>query len=153
HMGNNRLLAFARKPAPVQVTYLAYCGTTGLSAVDHRLTDPHLDPPGQGEPYYSEESVHLAETYWCYQPFIATPPVGPLPALAAGRVTFGCLNNFCKVTATALAAWGRLLRELPGARLLLHADPGSHRERAREFLAQQGVAPDRLEFADRVPAA
>jgi predicted O-linked N-acetylglucosamine transferase (SPINDLY family) len=152
HMANNRLLVFARKPAPVQVTYLAYCGTTGLRAMDYRLTDPYLDPPGRDEPYYSERSVRLPETYWCYQPLVPTPPVSPLPAGRAGAVTFGCLNNFCKVTDPTLAAWARLLRALPAARLLLHAHPGGHRERVREALARQGVAPDRLTFVGKVPA-
>src|SRR5262249_10979569 len=126
HMANGRLLAFARKPAPVQVTYLAYAGTTGLSAMDYRLTDPYLDPPGREEGCYSERSVRLPETYWCYQPPDEAPPVGPLPALGAGHITFGCLNNFCKVTAPTLAAWARLLQALPAAHLLLHARPGGH---------------------------
>ena len=89
HMANNRLLVFARKPAPVQVTYLAYCGTTGLGTMDYRLTDPYLDPPGRDERFYSEQSVRLPETYWCYRPPIETPPVNALPALEAGHVTFG----------------------------------------------------------------
>jgi predicted O-linked N-acetylglucosamine transferase (SPINDLY family) len=151
HMANNRLLVFARKPAPVQVTYLAYCGTTGLRTIDYRLTDPYLDPPGQDEPFYSEQSIRLPETYWCYQPIMETPPVNPLPALRTGQVTFGCLNNFCKVTAPTLAAWSRLLQALPAARLVLHAHPGSHRYRVREFFAEQGISPDRLIFADRRP--
>ena len=98
HMANNRLLVFARKPAPVQVTYLAYCGTTGLSTMDYRLTDPYLDPPGRFDQFYSEQSIRLPETYWCYQPIVQTPASTALPALKAGHVTFGCLNNFCKVT-------------------------------------------------------
>ena len=153
HMSNNRLLVFARKPAPVQVTYLAYCGTTGLGTMDYRLTDPYLDPPGQDEQPYSEESIHLAETYWCYQPVIETPPVNALPALEAGHITFGCLNNFCKVSAPTLEAWSRLLRALPESRLLLHAQGGSHRDRVRDFLSQQGIAPDRVTFVGQLPLA
>ena len=114
HMANNRLLVFARKPAPVQVTYLAYCGTTGLGTMDYRLTDPYLDPPGRDERFYCEQSVRLPETYWCYRPTIETPPVNALPALEAGHVTFGSLNNFCKVTPPVLAAWSRLLQAVPG---------------------------------------
>lgn len=83
HMANNRLLVFARKPAPVQVTYLAYCGTTGLRTMDYRLTDPYLDPPGQTPRFYAEESVWFPETYWCYQPVIA--PRGDGLARVAGR--------------------------------------------------------------------
>ena len=98
HASKNRLLVFARKPAPIQVTYLAYCGTTGLSTMDYRLTDPYLDPPDQDQPFYSEQSVRLPETYWCYQPLIQATPVNALPALEAGHVRFGSMNNFCKVT-------------------------------------------------------
>jgi predicted O-linked N-acetylglucosamine transferase (SPINDLY family) len=156
HMAGNRLLAFARKPAPVQVTYLAYAGTTGLSTMDYRLTDPHLDPPGDdppaaSEPIYSETSIHLPKTYWCYRPPVETPGINALPALRAGHVTFGCLNNFCKVTEPTLAAWASLLQAMPTARLLLHAHPGSHRDRVRSFFAGHHVASERLTFAEMAP--
>ena len=153
HMANNRLLVFARKPAPVQVTYLAYCGTTGLSTMDYRLTDPYLDPPGRDERFYCEQSVRLPETYWCYRPPVETPPVNALPALEAGHVTFGSLNNFCKVSSAALAAWSRLLQAVPGSRLLLHAHAGSHRERVRRFLTEQGISAERVVFVDFQPTA
>jgi predicted O-linked N-acetylglucosamine transferase (SPINDLY family) len=151
HMANNRMLAFALKPAPVQVTYLAYCGTTGLSAIDYRLTDPFLDPPGQDAGIYSEQSVRLPETYWCYRPVDNAPQVCPPPALGTGYVTFGCLNNFCKVTEATLQAWCKLLETMPNAQLLLHAHAGSHRERVRETLIQRQVSPDRLTFVDYMP--
>jgi predicted O-linked N-acetylglucosamine transferase (SPINDLY family) len=151
HMANNRLLVFARKPAPVQVTYLAYCGTTGLGTMDYRLTDPYLDPPGRDERFYCEQSVRLRETYWCYRPPIETPPVNALPALEAGQVRFGSLNNFCKVTPPVLATWSRLLQAVPGSRLLLHAHAGSHRDRIRTLLAEQGISAQRLEFVDSLP--
>ena len=80
HTADNRLLMFARKPAPVQVTWLAYPGTTGLSTMDYRLTDPHLDPPGRFDVFYSEQSVRLPETFWCYDSLTETPPVNSLPA-------------------------------------------------------------------------
>jgi predicted O-linked N-acetylglucosamine transferase (SPINDLY family) len=153
HMAQNRVLVFARKPAPVQVAYLAYCGTTGLPAMDYRLTDRYLDPPQHAAELYSEQSVWLPETYWCYRPVIATRPVSGLPAMARGEVTFGCLNNFCKVTALTLAAWSRLLRAVPQSRLLLHAPAGKARERVRGLLAGEGVAPERVLFADKRPVA
>src|SRR5208283_235520 len=87
HMDRNRLLVFARKPAPVQVAYLAYCSTTGLPTIDYRLTDPFLDPPGESKAFYAEESVWLPESYWCYHALCAVP-VTPLPARAAGHLTF-----------------------------------------------------------------
>ena len=152
HMGYNRLLMLARKPAPVQVTYLAYCASTGLETIDYRLSDPYLDPPGMDETIYSERTVRLPETYWCYEPSVAATESGPLPAAGRGQVTFGCLNNFCKVSAAALGAWGRLLREVPGSRLLLHAYGGSHRGRVLERLKREGIAAERVDFAEFLPA-
>jgi predicted O-linked N-acetylglucosamine transferase (SPINDLY family) len=153
HMAKNRLLVFARKPAPVQVTYLAYPGTTGLRTMDFRLTDPYLDPPEQSVEFYSEQSIWMPETYWCYLPMDQTPAVNTLPALLAGHVTFGCLNNFCKMTTPTLVAWSRLLKAAPGSRLVLHADPGGHRDRVREFFTQEDVSPERVSFAPTLPIA
>src|SRR5205814_6231808 len=89
HTAGNRLLVLARKPAPVQVTWLAYPGTTGLSTIDYRLTDPYLDPPGLFDASYAEESLRLADTFWCYDPLSEPLPISPLPALQVGHVTFG----------------------------------------------------------------
>ena len=132
HMGRGRPLLFARKPAPVQVAWLAYSGTTGLSAVDWRLTDPHLDPPGQHDSHYSEKSYRLGHTFWCYDPLVEDLPIGALPALTGGKVTFGCFNNFCKVTPETIQLWARVLKALPESRLVMLAPvgrqpPGSQR--------------------------
>jgi protein O-GlcNAc transferase len=151
HMADNRILVFARKPAPVQVTYLAYCGTTGLTAIDYRLTDPYLDPPDMDDRYYSEESVRLPETYWCYRPLADLPPPGPLPQLAAGHVTFGCLNEFSKISEPTLLTWCRLLQAVPSAHLLLHAPLGSARQRVRAVLSAHNIARGRFEFVERLP--
>jgi predicted O-linked N-acetylglucosamine transferase (SPINDLY family) len=151
HMLGNRLLTFARRPAPVQVSYLAYCGTTGLEAIDYRLTDSYLDPPGEDESCYAEQTVRLPGCYWCYRPVADSPLANEPPSLASGRVTFGCLNNFCKVSPQTLDAWGRLLAVVPASRLLLHAHAGSHRDRVRETLAARGVDSARVEFVDLRP--
>jgi protein O-GlcNAc transferase len=153
HLAQNRLLAFARKPAPVQVTYLAYCSTTGLRSIDYRLSDPFMDPPGEPTSYYAEETVRLPETYWCYRPDQNLAPPGPLPALATGQVTFGCLNSFWKVTPSTLSAWRELLRTVPGSRLLLHARPGAHRDRVRQFFAEGAVDPARVAFVGYLSVA
>jgi len=153
HMGGNRMCCFARKPAPVQVTYLAYGGTTGLDTMDYRLTDPYLDPPGSAAGLYAEQSVWLPETYWCYQAPASAPPVERLPALDRGAVTFGALNNFAKVTAPTLAAWRRLLQRVPQSRLLLYAPAGRHRDRVCEQLGLSGSATERVEFVNRVSVA
>jgi len=151
HMANNRLLVFARKPAPVQVTYLAYCSTTGLDTIDYRLSDPYLDPPGGDESFYSEKTVRLPETYWCYESIIAPPEFGPVPALERGVITFGCLNNFCKVSEPALKTWAEVLRAIPNSQLLLSAYQGSHRQRVQQRLERDGIEPSRVQFAGRMP--
>src|SRR5439155_20402717 len=92
HMAEGRPSLFARKPAPIQVAWLAYPGTTGLTTIDYRLTDPYLDPPGLDDAYYSEHSIRLPDSFWCYDPLADQPAVNSLPALKNGYVTFGSLN-------------------------------------------------------------
>lgn len=156
HARDNRLPVFARKPAPVQATYLAYAGTTGLRAVDYRITDPYLDPPSDdADAYYSETSVRLPHTYWCYQPPAVVPdkPVGPPPAGQAGTITFGCLNNFSKVNPRVIAAWGRIMSAVTDSRMILHCREGGHRHRVRQLFAQAGVEPHRVRLVPRAPGA
>jgi predicted O-linked N-acetylglucosamine transferase (SPINDLY family) len=150
HMADNRLLVFARKPAPVQVTYLAFLCGTGLDTIDYRFTDRFIDPDEADDKFYTEKSVRLTASYWCYQPSLTTGPVNELPALSKGAVTFGCLNNFAKVSAAAIETWARLLNQISVARLLLHSQPGSHCQRTLEFLSTHGVSSDRIEIVGRV---
>ena len=102
--------------------------------MDYRITDPYLDPPGVDDGIYCEQSIRLPRTYWCYEPNALAADVNPLPALTVGHITFGCLNNFCKITPATLKTWCALLRALPESRLILHAIEGSHRLRLRNFL-------------------
>jgi predicted O-linked N-acetylglucosamine transferase (SPINDLY family) len=152
HTRDNRLLVFARKPAPVQVSYLAYCGTTALKAIDYRFTDPYLDPPDGDDSVYSEKSIRLPNCFWCFLPGSEEPRVGPLPALTEGRITFGSFNNFCKVNSATLAAWIELLKRVPDSRLVLFAEPGEHRGRAWELFSRNGLDPQRLWFSGFLPA-
>jgi len=149
HTADNRLLIFARKPAPVQVTWLAYPGSTGLDTVDYRFSDPYLDPPDTDLSIYSEQTVRLEKTYWCYRPGGPAPDVASLPALSAGYITFGCLNNFAKISAPAQKLWIQLLDAVPNARLILHAHEGSHRAAIRERFVRNGIATERMEFIGR----
>jgi predicted O-linked N-acetylglucosamine transferase (SPINDLY family) len=153
HMGQNRLLVFARKPAPVQVTFLGYCSTTGLRTMDYRLSDPYMDPPEAPTPYYSEQTVWLPDTYFCFRPERELPPPSPLPALACGQVTFGCFNNLLKVNASVLSAWCELLRRVPHSRLLLYAPASPRRDSIRAFLAREGLDPARVEYVGYTPPA
>ena len=161
HMSRGRPLVLARKPAPVQVAWLAYPGTTGLAAIDFRLTDPYLDPPGQGDECYSETSIRLQDTFWCYDPRAVEeataasggpiPEPNELPALKNGFITFGCLNNFCKMNEGLIDLWAAVLGRLPSARLILLAPEGESRRWATQRLAARGVDHGRIDFVPRQP--
>jgi protein O-GlcNAc transferase len=132
------------------VTYLAYAGTTGVKAIDYRLTDEVLDPVDADQSHYSEETVRL-KSYWCYEAPPDAPEVGPLPVQRNGYVTFGCLNNFGKINAGVWSAWEEILRRVPGSRLIVHAREGSHRDRVRARFAAAGIDPERVEFVGALP--
>jgi predicted O-linked N-acetylglucosamine transferase (SPINDLY family) len=155
HMANGRPLLFARKPAPVQIAWLAYPGTTGIAAIDYRLSDPRLDPKDFDRDY-SERTLRLPDTFWCYdprggQPQIENLDVNELPALKKGHVTLGCFNNPCKLTDRTLDLWAGVMRALPEAQLRLMAPPGRHRGRVVARLEANGIAPARLSFVEFRP--
>jgi len=153
HLAANRLLILARKPAPVQVTFGGYPGTTGMDAIDYRLTDPYLDPPGQNDQFYSEQSFRLPDSFWCYeQSAMQCPedPPNPLPALTNGYITFGCLNNFCKVNDQVMELWARVMKRVENSRLVLLVPRSPARDRMQQKLSREGIDASRLEFVDRV---
>ncbi|WP_321791011.1 tetratricopeptide repeat protein [Caballeronia sp. J97] len=157
HMSRGRPLLFARRPAPVQVQWLGYPGTTGSRAIRYRLTDPWIDPPDRPEvdACYSERSIRLPDTFWCYDARVSSPDapsVGPLPARENGYVTFGCLNNPCKASDRTLRMWAAVLAKVPDARFVLLAPHGA-RERFRERLSAVGADPLRIEWLDYQPRA
>jgi predicted O-linked N-acetylglucosamine transferase (SPINDLY family) len=148
HTGGNRLLVFARRPAPLAVTWLGYVGTTGLSAMDYLIADRYQVPPG-AEPHYREKVLRLPDGYVCYDPPGDAPPVGPLPAALHGQVTFGSFNNPAKVTHDVARLWAEILRRVPGARLVLKSTAyGAARtaERVRQWFAAEGISAGRIEL-------
>jgi predicted O-linked N-acetylglucosamine transferase (SPINDLY family) len=149
HMANGRPLLFARRPAPLQVTWLAYPGTTGLEAIDYRFSDARLDPLGC-DAHYSERTIRLPDSFWCYDP-LASVPVNGLPALSTGRLTLGCLNNPCKLTDWTLRLWAPVLAALPDTRLLLMAPAGPQRVRLLERACACGIDGGRIEFVPYRP--
>jgi predicted O-linked N-acetylglucosamine transferase (SPINDLY family) len=151
HVSRHRLLTFARKPAPIQVTYLAYCGTTGLSAMDYSLTDAYMDPLGRDDSVYSEKSIRLPHSFWCYSPPPEAPIVGSPPFERKGYITFGCLNAFWKVTPEVWMAWAELLNHISDSRLLLNCTQGHLGDRIITHLAKSGVSPERLILVRHVP--
>ncbi len=154
HTAGNRLLVFARKPAPVQVSYLGYPGTTGLSTIDYRLTDGLADPPGLTDGFHTESLFRLPQSNWCYAEPDDSPPVQPPPAIGRGHVTFGSFNSFAKATEAMLQIWGRILHEVPGSRLILKTfafGSASVRDRIRRNFAAQGIGADRLDLSGPQP--
>ena len=150
HNATNRLLAFARRLAPVQVTGIGYAGTTGLKAMDYRLADPVADY-GTDE-HYSERLLRLPRCLWCYEPPAAMPDIGPLPAGASGTVTFVSLNAAIKLTEETLVVWARILGRVPDSRLTLTTVvPGSPRQRIVASLERHGVNPSRVTFVPPMP--
>jgi predicted O-linked N-acetylglucosamine transferase (SPINDLY family) len=150
HIGGNRLLVFARKPAPVQVTYIGYQNTTGMSAMDYRFTDLRADPPGMTDAFYTEELVRLPRSFFCYRPPDGVPAITPLPASKPGQITFGAFNAFRKTTPDVITAWMRILKRLSESRLLVLASCGGYVERRlREMAAEFGVDPRRVKLFDR----
>lgn len=144
HTGGNRLPLFARKPAPVQAGHFGYMETTGLTALDYRITDAVCDPPGQTERYHSEQLVRLPEILWCYRPNVAIEP-NELPADSSGQITFGMLNAFPKIAPPAIAAWAKILHGTSGSRLLVLAGVSPQADlRLRDAFAAHGIAPERL---------
>lgn len=151
HLSGNRLLVLARKPAPVQVNFAGYPGGTGLRTIDYRLTDPHLDPP-QDSPSNPFERLVRLESFWCYDPnamslgMDAMPDPGPAPVIRAGKITFGCLNNFCKINDSVLELWALVLKAVPDSALLMLAPEGRTRDRVKSRLAGHGVEAQHVKF-------
>lgn len=147
HTANNRVLVFARKPAPVQVSWVGYLATTGFSAMDYRIADRYTDPPGTTEQFYTEKLMRLPQSFLCYLPDKDSPVVGDLPAQTSGHITFGSFNNLVKVSPGVFALWARILKALPESCLIMKArslSDRSTRQYAMEMFTQEGVTAERI---------
>lgn len=153
HTAHHRLLVFARRPAPVQATWLGYFDTTGLDAIDYLLTD-RWEVPDDRRARFAEEVVPLAAGRFAYRPPAYAPAPASPPSLGAKRVTFGSFNNLGKVTEPVIRLWSRILAAIDGSRLLLKwsslEDPGVAASIARRFAAY-GIARDRLDLRGGSP--
>ena len=156
HTAQNRLLIFAHKPAPVQVTWLGYPGTTGLRQIDYRLSDAIADPPGPADEQHSERLVRLPNGFFCYGPQPDAPGLAALPALETGQVTFGSFNNLAKVTPAVIETWAAVLAAVPRSRLMLKSmafvDPATQ-DRFRTAFARHGIDPARLDLVKFIHAS
>ncbi|HEY3897058.1 MAG TPA: tetratricopeptide repeat protein [Chthoniobacter sp.] len=171
HTAGNRLPIFARRPAPVQVSFAGYPESSGLEAIEYRISDRWLEADasemgdgrweigGKSEPDLRSpnsdlrlaERVFHIDSFWCYDPCGTVVAVNELPAQEGGSVTFGSLNNFCKINDALLKLWARVMREVAGSRLVLLSGLGSQRQRTLDFLAKEGVAAERVEFVTPCP--
>ncbi len=154
HMAGTRLPLYARKPAPVQIAFAGYPGSTGLRAIDYRLTDPYLEPEAGGAgPFFdsAEKIMRQPASFWCYHA-VTEVPVNELPAKKNGYVTFGNMNNFCKLNDSTFDLWLRIMAEVKNSRLLLLTPEGSARERVRRYFARHGIDGKRIEFVNRTGA-
>ena len=148
HTAHNRLLVFARKPAPIQITWIGYEGTTGLAAMDYLLADRHVVPQGT-EQNYRERVLRMPDGYLCYDPPEAAPSVGPLPSSTKGYATFCSFSNPAKITPEVVTVWAEILHRAPTARLILKyqgMDDQAVKRRYLDLFAAQGVEPQRLEM-------
>ncbi len=155
HTGHNRLPLFAWKPAPVQVTWLGYFATTGLAAIDYLIADPWTLPESE-EAHFTERIWRLPETRLCFTVPEIDIPVTPLPALGKAHITFGCFHNPNKISDAVVALWARVMKAVPGSRLLLKArqfgEAGGQRAILDRFAAR-GIEAGRLAFEGASPRA
>jgi predicted O-linked N-acetylglucosamine transferase (SPINDLY family) len=144
------LCVFARKPAPIQLSYLGYANTTGMTAIDYRLTDALADPPGMTDELSVEKLWRLPGCAWCYDPLEEAPEV---QRREDGPITFGCFNAFAKINGKLVAMWAELLKRVGGSRLLLKsagAGEASSRQRLIGQFAELGIRGDRIEMRGRI---
>jgi protein O-GlcNAc transferase len=155
HTCDNRLLTFARKPAPVQVAWLGYPNTTGMQAMDYRFTDAVADPVGAADMRHSERLERLPGGFLSFRPVIDPGPPAPAPCGADGPITFGSFNNTSKVTPAVVKLWSEILRRTPGSRLIVKSrqlGDEATRRRLAEAFAAEGVEPDRTILLPRIDA-
>jgi len=152
HTEFNRMLVFARKPAPVQVTLMGMLGTTGLRAIDYRISDQYLTPPGEFDAYHTEKLFLLPNTGYAFKGAAESPPVNRLPALVTGRLVFACLNNLIKINDPTLRLWLRLLAEFSGARLMLgNVTTPQVEKHLRQRLAAAGISDEQVILNPKLP--
>jgi protein O-GlcNAc transferase len=151
HGPGGRILAFARRPAPVQVNYLDYSATTGLSSMDYRLTTEYCDPSGLADPYYSEKLYRMKGTFWTYNPSLRLPVTG-LPMKSRGVATFGSFNLYYRITSEVLDLWMRVLQAVPRSRLLIIGVPaGSTHAALLERVDRAAIGRERVAIHGVVP--
>lgn len=154
HTAFNRLRVFARKPAPIQISWLGYPNTTGLETIDYRFTDEISDPPGTTQQYHTEKLVYIPQCAWCFRPDADTPDIVELPALKNSHITFGSFNAMPKINEPLLEIWAEILRKTPHSRIYLKNKSLGFpllQKRIRDIFQNNGIEADRLEMSDQLP--
>tara|TARA_Y100001936_G_scaffold253585_1_gene319168 strand:- start:11896 stop:14067 length:2172 start_codon:yes stop_codon:yes gene_type:complete len=153
HTAGNRLLTFARQPAPVQASWLGYGGTTGLEAMGWRITDSVTDPI-ENEDHYCENLIRLPDSLFCYAGDDDLPAITDPPFETAGYLTFGSLNNFSKLNDDTLRCWAEIVSAVPNSRMLIKGrglGDQQLRQRVTAIFSAEGISPDRLDLLDHLP--
>lgn len=148
HTGFNRLALFARRPAPVQVSWIGYFNTTGMSAMDYFISDPVTTPESDDE-YFAEKIIRLPDIRFCYEPQPYSPCVAELPFKRNGYITFGSFNAIHKMIPDLLELWSKVLFAVPNSRLLLKSKSFKEDRVKEDFVARfaaLGIPSDRLEL-------
>lgn len=152
HTANNRLLAFARRPAPVQVSWLGYPNTTGVATIQYRITDAVADPSGTSDFFYTEKLIRLPGSFLCYSPPETAPDIGELPAGQQGKITFGSFNNITKTSESVIKVWCDILKQVKNSRIMLKSivfeDPAAQR-RYLDMFRRYGIAAERVVLKKR----
>jgi protein O-GlcNAc transferase len=151
HTPLNRLLVFARKPAPIQFSWIGYPNTTGMTSIDYRIVDRFVAPPGMMDRYFTETLLYVPSA-GTFKPAATAPPVNPLPALKRGYLTFGSFNRIIKLSKEVIPLWSRVLSAIPGSRLLVGSmDDPVLKDKLIEHFGRCGIAADRLDFRPKRP--
>ena len=152
HTAGNRLIVCAHRPAAIQATLFGYPNTTGMEAIDFRITDPVSDPPGVTDSQYTEKCLRLSEVPWVYVPPADAPDVSASPAQGRKTFTFGCFNNASKLSDRCLESWAKLIQSLPGSRLILLAGQSqAAQKRLTHRFTKAGILRERVQLVTRLP--
>jgi predicted O-linked N-acetylglucosamine transferase (SPINDLY family) len=153
--GVNRILLFARKPSPVQISWIGYPSTTGLSTIDYKIVDDLTDPDGKTDQYYTEKLIRLPETFLCYLPDKNCPDVAALPALYKSFITFGSFNNFPKIGQQVILLWTEILKKVPNSHLIIKSLSFYDQtviSYIRNLFLDQGIEAERIELLQPFPS-
>lgn len=153
--GVNRILLFARKPAPIQVNWIGYPTTTGISKIDYKIVDNYTDPPEMTDRFYTEKLLRLPESFLCYLPDQDSPDVVKLPALTSGHITFGSFNNFVKVVPEVMMLWSRILKNVRNSQLIMKSPGFSDKaicSYIKSFFKDEGIETERIKLHQPLPS-